>query len=189
MGLSDSPAPNGRLMVSPNALSRSSRNRWQGFDSLRSPSGLPPAVYLRFAPVPSLPNPTFPARCPLSPRRAPPLPVNIASRRMSGFLLFGILATLDLCNEADSGSPCATARRFDPQGFSTSVTLGTACFSTCWIFSWHGEHLSVHWFGLAVLAHRISRIPRWPSVRGRVPPSVGTGTKPLMGGSKPARLP
>jgi hypothetical protein len=28
------------------------------------------------------------------------------------------------------------------------------------MFSWHDEHFSVHWFGLAVLAHRISRMAR-----------------------------
>jgi hypothetical protein len=26
------------------------------------------------------------------------------------------------------------------------------------MFSWHDEHFSVHWFGLAVLAHRMTRI-------------------------------
>jgi hypothetical protein len=40
------------------------------------------------------------------------------------------------------------------------------------MFSWHDEHFSVHWFGLAVLAHQITRIAeslirvicviRWP---------------------------
>jgi hypothetical protein len=28
------------------------------------------------------------------------------------------------------------------------------------MFSWHDEHFSVHWFGLAVLAHRITPIAR-----------------------------
>jgi hypothetical protein len=28
-------------------------------------------------------------------------------------------------------------------------------FSTCWTFSLHDEHLSVHWLLLAVLAHRM----------------------------------
>jgi len=84
MGLSDSPAPNSRLMDSACVLPRSSRGRWQG--------------------SPSLPNLTFPARCPLSPRRAPPLFVNISSRRVSGFSFSGSLAVLTLCNEAQSGS-------------------------------------------------------------------------------------
>lgn len=65
MGLSDSPPTNTDLMVWVRVLFRLQRNRTQGFDSLRSPFGLPSAVYLRFAPVPSLPNHTFPARGPL----------------------------------------------------------------------------------------------------------------------------
>lgn len=84
MGLSDSPATDARLMDSAHASSRSSRNRRQG--------------------PPSLPNPTFPARCPLSPRKAPPLLVNIASRRVAGFGFSDRLAALDWCNEADVGS-------------------------------------------------------------------------------------
>ena len=39
-----------------------------------------------------------------SPRRSPPLFVNISSRRISGFSSFGSLADLTWCNEADSGS-------------------------------------------------------------------------------------
>jgi len=42
--------------------------------------------------------------CSGSPRRTPPLFVNISSRRVSGFGISGGLAVLDLCNEADSGS-------------------------------------------------------------------------------------
>jgi len=84
MGLSDSPLPNARLMDSAHALSRFWRNR---------PAGSP-----------SLPNQTFPARCPHSPRRSPPLLVNIASRRMAGFGISDRLADLSWRNEADSGS-------------------------------------------------------------------------------------
>jgi len=83
-GLSDSLVIDVRLMDSASALPRTSRGRRQG--------------------SPSLPNSTFPARCPLSPRRTPPLFVNIASRRVSGFSISGGLAVLTLCNEAESGS-------------------------------------------------------------------------------------
>jgi len=83
-GLSDSPTPNTRLMDSAYVSPRSSRGWWQG--------------------SPSLPNLTFPARCPLSPRRTPPLFVNISSRRVSGFGTSDGLAVLTLCNEAVSGS-------------------------------------------------------------------------------------
>jgi hypothetical protein len=39
------------------------------------------------------------------------------------------------------------------------------------MFSWHDEHFSVHWFGLAVLAHQITQmnpirvicVIRWPN--------------------------
>lgn len=44
------------------------------------------------------------ARCPQSPRRVRPLHSLAASRTMSGFVTFGRLATLDWCNEAESGS-------------------------------------------------------------------------------------
>ena len=127
MGLSDSPTANARLMSSTRASSRSSRSQRPG--------------------SPSLPNPTFPARCPLSPRRTPTLLVNVSSRRMSGFGLSGRLAVLTLCNEADIGFACATARRFAPRSFDAAIAPGAVRFSTCWTFSWHDEHLSVHWFG------------------------------------------
>jgi len=74
MGLSDSPAPNARLMDSTHISPRSARGRWQG--------------------PPSLPTPSFPARCPFLPRRAPPLLVNVASRWVSGFGKSGRLAAL-----------------------------------------------------------------------------------------------
>ena len=83
MDLSDSPASGVRLMDSADASSRSKRDRRQG--------------------SPSLPNLAFPARCPLRPRRAPSLLVNISSRRISGFGISDRLATLDLRNEANSG--------------------------------------------------------------------------------------
>src|SRR2546428_6621384 len=82
-GLSDSPAPNSHLIDSLRVLLRR-RNRRQG--------------------PPSLPNPTFPARCPLSPRRTPALLANVASRRITGFSPSGRLAALTWFNEADSGS-------------------------------------------------------------------------------------
>ena len=53
---------------------------------------------------PSLPNRTFPAHCPLSPRRIPVSLVNVASLQMAGFRFSGTLATLSWCNQADSGS-------------------------------------------------------------------------------------
>src|SRR2546428_2382065 len=71
--LSDSPASNPQLIVSLHVLLRR-RNRRQG--------------------SPSLPNSTFPARCPLSPRRAPALLSNVSSRRMAGFNSSGSLAAL-----------------------------------------------------------------------------------------------
>ena len=83
MGLSDSPAPNACLMDSAVASPRSARDRWQG--------------------SPSLPNQTFPARCPLSPRRTPPLRWNVASQWMAGFGFSDRLAVLTLFNEAESG--------------------------------------------------------------------------------------
>ncbi len=83
MDLSDSPASGVRLMDSADASSRSKRDRRQG--------------------SPSLPNLAFPARCPLRPRRAPSLLVNISSRRISGFGISDRLATLNLRNEANSG--------------------------------------------------------------------------------------
>ena len=82
--LSDSHAANAPLMDSLCILSRLKRS-WQHGS-------------------PSLPNPTFLARCPLCPRRVPPLLVNIASRRISGFGTSDRLATLTWCNEAVSGS-------------------------------------------------------------------------------------
>ena len=84
MGLSDSPASSARLMDSTHAALRLGRSRCLG--------------------SPSLPNPTVPTRCPHSPRRSPPLLVNIASRRIFGFGTFDRLADLTLCNEADTGS-------------------------------------------------------------------------------------
>jgi hypothetical protein len=71
--LSDSLASNLQLIVSLPVLLRR-RNRRQG--------------------SPSLPNPTFPARCPLSPRRAPALRSNVSSHRMIGFNPSGSLAAL-----------------------------------------------------------------------------------------------
>ena len=82
--LSDSHANNAQLMDSLCIWSRLRHNRSHG--------------------SPSLPNLTFPARCPHSPRRTPPLLVNIASRRMTGFGTSDRLALLTWCNEADSGS-------------------------------------------------------------------------------------
>jgi hypothetical protein len=82
--LSDSHTPNARLMDSPGVSSRLWRNWSHG--------------------PPSLPNPTFPARCPLSPRRAPALLSNVSSHRMAGFNPSGSLAALIWFNEADSGS-------------------------------------------------------------------------------------
>ena len=84
MGLSDSPTAGAQLLSSPRSL---------------SPSALSPRPG-----SPSLPNRTFPARCPLSPRRVPTLLANVSSRRMAGFRFSGRLATLNWCNEADSGS-------------------------------------------------------------------------------------
>jgi hypothetical protein len=43
-------------------------------------------------------------RRPLSPRRARPLPMFVASRSMAGFAQSGGLATLELCNKAETGS-------------------------------------------------------------------------------------
>jgi hypothetical protein len=83
MSLSDSPASNPPLMDSQRVLLLCCNLR-QG--------------------SPSLPNPTFPARRPLRPRRVPPLRVNITSRRISGFGTSDRLATLTWCNEAASGS-------------------------------------------------------------------------------------
>ena len=62
MGLSDSPAANARLMDSAHASLRFWRSQRRG--------------------SPSLPNPTFPARCPHRPRRSPPLHAHVASRWM-----------------------------------------------------------------------------------------------------------
>src|SRR3989441_446828 len=81
--LSDSPASNPQLIVLLLVLLRR-RNRRQG--------------------SPSLPNATFPARCPLSPRRTPARLSNVSSHRMSGFNPSGSLAALIWFNEADSGS-------------------------------------------------------------------------------------
>jgi len=81
--LSDSPASNPQLIVLLHVLLRR-RNQRQG--------------------SPSLPNPTFPARCPLSPRRAPLLHSNVSSHRMAGFNSSGSLAALIWFNEAVSGS-------------------------------------------------------------------------------------
>src|SRR5206468_10650603 len=83
IGLSDSPAPSAHLMYLARTSSRR-RNRWQG--------------------SPSLPNQAFPARCPLSPRRAWALLANVSSHPMTGFSPSGRLATLTLFNEADLGS-------------------------------------------------------------------------------------
>ena len=83
MGLSDSPAPGARLMDSAHASPRSSRGWRRG--------------------SPSLPNQTFPARCPHRPRRTPPLRVNVASRRVAGFGISERLAVLTLRNEAATG--------------------------------------------------------------------------------------
>ena len=82
--LSDSHAPNAHLMDSMCISSRLWRNRQHG--------------------SPSLPNPTFPARCSHSPRRTPPLLVKIASRRISGFGTSDRLAALTWRNEAALGS-------------------------------------------------------------------------------------
>ena len=103
-GLSDSPVSNTCLMDSICASFCSSRNRSQGFDSLRSPFGLPSAVYLRFAPVPSLPKQTFPARCPQPPRRVPPLLLSIASRLVLASAILGAWPLSGFINEAESGS-------------------------------------------------------------------------------------
>jgi hypothetical protein len=82
-------------------LSDSPTARTQLISSLRS---LPLAPLGQRPGSPSLPNPTFPGRCPLSPRRVPALLANVSSRRMAGFSSSGRLATLNWCNEADSGS-------------------------------------------------------------------------------------
>ena len=57
--------------------------------------------------VSQVPDDSVGIRCPLSPRRARPLHVFVASRSVTGFTLSGRLATLRLRNEAESGSPCA----------------------------------------------------------------------------------
>ncbi|MFA7233374.1 MAG: hypothetical protein WC076_04605, partial [Terrimicrobiaceae bacterium] len=35
----------------------------------------------------------------------------------------------------------------DPRSFVAAIARVAVRFSTCWIFSWHDEHFSVHWFG------------------------------------------
>ena len=47
---------------------------------------------------------SFHARCPLSPRTARRLLLPVASSPVPGFILFGGLATVILCNEAETGS-------------------------------------------------------------------------------------
>jgi hypothetical protein len=54
--------------------------------------------------VSQVPDCSVGIRRPLSPRRARPLRMFVASRSMPGFAISGRLATLDWCNEAETGS-------------------------------------------------------------------------------------
>ena len=84
MSLSDFPVSSTPLIDSRRTLMASSRHPRQG--------------------SPSLPNSTFPARCPHSPRRSPSLLSNVSSQWISGFGISDRLADLSWCNEADTGS-------------------------------------------------------------------------------------
>ena len=41
------------------------------------------------------------------------------------------------------------------QSSDVAIARAAVRFSTCWTFSLHDEHLSVHWLLLAVLAHHM----------------------------------
>jgi hypothetical protein len=69
---------------------------------------------------PSLPNPTVPARCPLSPRRTPALLINISSHRITGFSPSGRLAALIL----GLTRPIRVRLRYGSQVRSTELQRG-----------------------------------------------------------------
>ena len=83
-------------------------------------------------------------RRPLSPRRARPLRMFVASRSMSGFALSGGLATLAWCNEAEMGS--LTLRLTpSPSEASERGIAPTSARSTTWrTNNFHGQYLSTN---------------------------------------------
>ena len=93
--------------------------------------------------VSQVPGRSFGTRRPLSPRRARPVLVPVATRSMSGFTQSGRLATLSLCNEAETGSLLA-ARTFASRGFAPRITPTHARSATCRTGNSHGKLLSAH---------------------------------------------
>ena len=82
-----------------------------------------PTRQASLARVSQVPDDSVGIRCPLSPRRARPLHLPVASRSMAGFTPSGRLATLNLFNEAESGSPFALRLTPLPSEASTAGLL------------------------------------------------------------------
>jgi hypothetical protein len=68
-------------------------------------------------------------RRPLSPRKARPVHMPVASWSVTGFSISGRLATFDWCNEAETGSILA-ARTFAARGFAPWITPRHARLAT-----------------------------------------------------------
>jgi len=67
----------------------------------------------------------------------------VASQTLTGFAIVGRLATLDGCNEAETGSILA-AHVFAFRSFDRQIAPPPAQLATCRTSNSHGELLSVH---------------------------------------------
>ena len=93
--------------------------------------------------VSQVPDDSVGIRCPLSPRRARPLHLSVASRSMAGFTPSGRLATLKMFNEAESGSRFRiTADAFAFRGSDRRITPTAARSATGRTNNYPGQYLA-----------------------------------------------
>jgi len=93
--------------------------------------------------VSQVPDDSVGIRCPLSPRRARPLHLFVASRSMTGFTPSGRLATLKMFNEAESGSRFRiTADAFAFRGSDRRITPTAARSATGRTNNYPGQFLA-----------------------------------------------